>query len=140
MERTYVMIKPDVTTRQDADNAIADIKEMILNLGLQITADKMFDLSKEVLAEHYAHIVSKPFYPEIEEFMTSGPVVGMIVEGKNAVEKMGMLRGPTDPAGWGTDTIRAKYGKDIGTNAIHSSDSIENAEIEIVRFFAEDVV
>ena len=96
---------------------------------------KLFTLTPELTKEHYAHIADKPFYPEVEAFMTSGPVLGMIVEGENVVQGMRNLMGPTKwleaPAG----TIRGDFAISNGENIIHGSDSVENAEIEIKRFF-----
>ena len=97
-------------------------------------------MSRETLDEHYAHIVSKPFYPEIVSYMTMGPVVGIIVEGRDVVAGMRQLCGATNPATAEMGTLRADYSNNIGFNIIHGSDTPENAEIEILRFFDADEV
>lgn len=129
MEQTYIMIKPDGIQKQ--------LEHEILNrihaAGFRVVKSKKFLLNKEVLNEHYAHVVHLPFYPEMEEYMLSGPVMGMVVEGKNAIAGMRELMGPTKNAPKGT--IRGDYSESITFNVIHGSDSIENAQIEINRFF-----
>ena len=131
MERTYIMLKPDAIKRGLAGAIISRIEAK----GFRIIDIKSIMLSKEILREHYAHLTEKPFYHEIEEFMMSGPVWGMIVEGYNAVEGMRTLIGPTKieeaPAG----TIRGDFAFSTSENIIHGSDSIESAKSEIQRFF-----
>ena len=96
-------------------------------------------LDEEIIREHYAHLVDKPFYPTLELFMMSGPVMAMIVEGENAVSRVRSLMGATDSKDALPGTIRGDYGdKTCCTyNIIHGSDSLENAEIEINRFYPE---
>ncbi len=131
MERTYIMLKPDAIKRRLAGTIISRIEAK----GFQVIELKSILLSREILKEHYAHLVDKPFYHEIEEFMMSGPVWGMIVEGDNAVEAMRSMIGPTKieeaPAG----TIRGDFAFSTSENIIHGSDSIESANAEIQRFF-----
>ena len=130
-ERTYIMLKPDAVRR----GLIGEIISRIEKKGYKIVDMKMFTLSKEILKEHYAHIADRPFYPEVEAYMISGPVVGMIVEGEHVIKGMRNFMGPTKyleaPAG----TIRGDYSCNDRENLIHGSDSLENAEIEIKRFF-----
>lgn len=95
---------------------------------------KMFTLTEELLKEHYAHIANEPFFGEIVKFMTSGQVIGMIVEGDSVVEGMRRLMGPTKWFEALPGTIRGDYAFSTGQNLIHGSDSVENAEIEIKRF------
>ncbi len=130
MERTYIMLKPDALKRCLAGEIISRIEKK----GFKITSMKMFDLTEEILKEHYAHIADKPFFGEIVKFMTSGPVIGMIVEGDSVVEGMRRLMGPTKWFEALPGTIRGDYAFSTGENLIHGSDSIENAEIEINRF------
>lgn len=130
MERTYIMLKPDSLKRNLAGEIITRIEKK----GFNITAMKMFNLTEELLKEHYAHIANEPFFGEIVEFMTSGPVIGMIVEGDGVVEGMRRLMGPTKWFEALPGTIRGDYAFSTGENLIHGSDSIENAEIEIKRF------
>ena len=134
MERTYIMLKPNALKRKLMGEIIARIEKK----GFIISNMKLMKLSKEIVKEHYAHIADKPFYPEVEAFMTSGPVLAMIVEGNDVVQGMRNMMGPTKwleaPAG----TIRGDYAITNGENIIHGSDSVENAEIEIKRFFGEN--
>ena len=128
-EKTFAIIKPDGMKN------IAKIIEMIYESGLVISKYEIKNLNKEVLKEHYAHLLEKPFYSEIEEYMLSSEVVLMILEGENAVEKLRALMGPTDSTIAEPNTIRGKFGTDKMLNAIHGSDSKESAEAEIKRFF-----
>ena len=128
-ERTLAIIKPDGMKNIDK------IIEMIYNNNLKITKYQVKLLERELLKEHYAHIVDRPFYPKLEEYMTSGEVAIMILEGENAVCKFRALMGPTDSAQASKGTIRGEFGTDKTFNAVHGSDSVENAEIEINRFF-----
>lgn len=131
MERTYIMLKPDAIKRGLAGAIISRIEAK----GFRIVEIRSLMLSKKILGEHYQHLIEKPFYHEIEEFMMSGPVWGMIVEGENAVEAMRTMIGPTKieeaPAG----TLRGDFALTTSENIIHGSDSIESANAEIQRFF-----
>lgn len=131
MERTYIMLKPDAIKR----GLIGEIISMIEKKGFYITDMKMFKLNEEVLKEHYVHLIEKPFFPELLEYMTSGPVLGMIVEGEEVVKGMRKLMGATKWLEAEPGTIRGKYANSTTMNLIHGSDSSENAEIEIKRFF-----
>ena len=132
-EYTYIMIKPDGVKKE----LTKEIVKRIQNKGLEI---KLFDvrkLSNEIIDEHYAHLIDKPFYPSIKNYMLSDYVVPMIVYGENAVETMRDLMGPTKSFEAPAGTIRGDYGnkEKIEENIIHGSDSKENALIEIERFF-----
>lgn len=131
MERTYIMLKPEALRRKIAGRVVSRIEDK----GFKITKMETKMLNKEILDEHYAHITDKPFYPEIVENMTSGPVVAMVVEGEGVVNGMRTLMGPTQWEDALPGTIRGDFCNDTGMNVIHGSDSIENAEIEIKRFF-----
>lgn len=135
IERTYVMLKPDGVRKQLLDEIIHRIE----NIGLSVSNVKEMYLDEEIIREHYAHLVDKPFYPTLELFMMSGPVMAMIVEGENAVSRVRNLMGATDSKDALPGTIRGDYGdKTCCTyNIIHGSDSLENAEIEINRFYPE---
>lgn len=130
-ERTYIMLKPDCIRRGLMGEVIARIERK----GFAITAMKMMHLDEAILREHYAHLVDKPFFPELLDYMTSGPVLGMIVEGENAVKGMRILMGATKYDEAAAGTIRGDYATSTTENIIHGSDSVENAEIEIKRFF-----
>lgn len=130
-QETLAIIKPD-----GMKNA-PEIIEMIYASGLKIENYVIQNLDEELLNEHYSHLLDKPFYPKLQNYMMSGPVALMILSGKNAVEKLRVLMGPTDSTKADKNTIRGKFGTDITYNAIHGSDSKENAEIEINRFFKQ---
>lgn len=131
MERTYVMLKPDAVQRK----LVGRIIERIESKGYRITAVKVMNLDREILREHYAHVADQPFYPRMEEYMMSGPVWGMIVEGDDVIRGMRMLMGATRIEEALPGTIRGDFATSTTFNAIHGSDSPENAEIEIKRFF-----
>ncbi len=131
MERTYIMTKPDAYKR----GLVGQIITRIENKGYRITDMKMMNLDEEILKEHYAHLADKPFFGEIVEYMTSGPVVGMIAQGDNVVAGMRSIMGPTDGLEAAAGTIRGDYANNKSENLVHGSDSVENAEIEIKRFF-----
>ena len=131
MERTYIMTKPDAYER----GLIGRIISRIEDKNFKITDMKMMRLDEEILKEHYAHLKDKPFFPEIVEYMTSGPVVGMVVEGNGVVDSMRKMMGPTDSLEAAPGTIRGDFANSKSENIIHGSDSVENAELEIKRFF-----
>lgn len=131
MERTYVMLKPDAVERKLAGLIIQRIEAK----GYRIAEIKIMTLAKEVLREHYAHVADKPFYPEMECYMMSGPVWAMIVEGENAVKGLRTLIGATKFEDALAGTIRGDFAGSTTRNVIHGADSPENAEIEIKRFF-----
>lgn len=97
----------------------------------------MFRAEKALLAEHYAHIASKPFYPEVETFMTSTPVVALALAADHAVDRVRALIGPTDSKKAEKGTVRGDFGVDVMVNIVHASDSDENAAIELKRFFKD---
>lgn len=130
MERTYIMLKPDAIKRKLVGNII----DRIETKGFNIVEMKMFTLDEEILREHYAHLVEKSFFPELTEFMTSGPVIGLIVEGDNVVAGMRNLMGPTKWEEAAPGTIRGDFAYSTTENLIHGSDSADNALIEIERF------
>ncbi len=131
MERTYIMLKPDCVRRGLMGEVIARIERK----GFAITEAKMMRLDEAILCEHYAHLTEKSFFPELVEYMTSGPVLGMIVEGDNVVKGMRILMGATKYEEAAAGTIRGDFATSTTENIIHGSDSLENAEIEIARFF-----
>jgi len=131
MEKTYIMLKPDALKRKLVGEIIARIEKK----GFSIVDMKMMTLSEEILKEHYAHIADKPFFPELVEYMTSGPVIAMIVEGDEVVKGMRKIMGATKWLEAEPGTIRGDYAFSTTENLIHGSDSPENAQIEIKRFF-----
>ena len=131
MEKTYIMLKPDAIRR----NLIGEIIGRIEKKGYKITNMRMFTMNEPILREHYSHLVDRPFFPEICEYMTSGPVIGMIVEGENVIKGMRQLMGPTKYLEAPLGTIRGDYSCNERENLIHGSDAPETAEAEIKRFF-----
>jgi nucleoside-diphosphate kinase len=124
-------VKPDAVQRK----LIGRIIERIESKGYRITAVKVMNLDREILREHYAHVADQPFYPRMEEYMMSGPVWGMIVEGDDVIRGTRMLMGATKFEEALPGTIRGDFATSTTFNVIHGSDSQENAEIEIKRFF-----
>jgi len=136
IERTISIIKPDAV----AKNVIGEIYSRFEKGGLKIIAAKMKHLSKEDAEGFYAVHKERPFFGELVEFMTSGPVMIQVLEGEDAVNKNRELMGATNPAEAEPGTIRADFAKSIDENAVHGSDSPENAKIEIDYFFTEDEI
>ena len=133
MEQTYIMLKPDAVRR----GLMGEIIGRIEKKGFKIVKMKMFMLDEPILREHYAHIADRPFFPEVVEYMTSGPVVGMVVEGENVIKGMRNFMGPTKYLDAPAGTIRGDLSCNDRENLIHGSDSDESAEIEIRRFFGD---
>ena len=131
MEQTYVMIKPDAVKR----HLIGEIIRRIEQKGYSITRMKMTTLERPLVREHYSHILHLPDFNEIEDFMVSGPVVCMIVEGERAVEGVRQILGKTDAFMAEVGTIRGDLATSKRYNLCHASDSVESAQIEIKRFF-----
>lgn len=131
MERTLIILKPDCMQRQLAGLVISRFE----NAGLCIANCKIMALGGDLLAEHYAHLVHLPFFPEIAQFMGSAPVMVIVLEGNNAVERVRNLLGPTDSQKAPAGTIRGDLGLDKMRNIAHASDSQEAAEREVARFF-----
>lgn len=124
--RTFTMLKPDAVESGNIGNII----QMITDSGFSIKAMKLTQLSLTEAQEFYAVHAERPFYGELVEYMTSGPIVAAILEKENAVTDFRALIGSTDPAEAADGTIRKKYAESKGRNAVHGSDSDENAEIE----------
>lgn len=130
-QQTYIMLKPDAHERKVMGKIITRIEEK----GWNIINMKMMMLTEMILREHYSHLVDKAFFPELVAYMMSGPVLGMIVEGDSVIEGMRTLMGPTKWYEALPGTIRGDYANNTTCNLIHGSDSVENAEAEIKRFF-----
>jgi len=134
MQRTLILLKPDALEKRICGKVIARFEEA----GFTIRGCKMIRLAPALLREHYAHIADKPFYPEVEQFMSSTPVVALVIEGQDVVERVRQMLGVTDSRKAAPGTIRAEYGKDQMVNVAHASDSPETAEKEVRRFFSEE--
>jgi nucleoside-diphosphate kinase len=130
-ETTLSIIKPDAVK----SNNIGDIISRFEKKGLRPIAMKMVQLTKEKAAQFYAIHRERPFFQELVDFISSGPVVLMVLEGINAVNLNRELMGATDPSKAAAGTIRKDFAKSIGENAVHGSDSLENAKIEIALLF-----
>ena len=130
-EQTLSIIKPDAVER----NLIENIKSIFTKNNLIIKEDKKIHITKEEAAEFYKVHQSKPFYDELCSYLSSGPIVAMILEGENAVLSNRELMGATDPKKAEEKTIRKLYGLSIDKNSVHGSDSVENAKKEIDFFF-----
>jgi len=130
-EKSLIIIKPDAVQR----NLIGEIISRIEKKGLKIIGLKMMSITDALLEEHYAHIKDKPFFPGIRDFMKACPVIVMAVDGINTVSALRLLVGPTKAWEANAGTIRGDYSLSTQSNIVHASDSIENGEIEVVRFF-----
>ena len=131
MTNTLIILKPDCMAKKLTKN----IMDRFEKAGFEIIGAKMIRLTPEILREHYAHVASKPFYPEIEQFMSSLPVIVLALRGQDAVARVRDLLGPTDSRKAPKGTIRGDFGTDMMTNVVHASDSDDNARIELARFF-----
>ena len=134
--RTFTMIKPDAVE----SNNIGNIIQMISDAGFKIKAMKLTQLTKGQAEEFYAVHSERPFYGELVEYMTSGPIVAAVLEKENAVIDFRNLIGSTDPNEAEEGTIRKKYAESKGRNAVHGSDSDENAQIESNFHFSENEI
>ncbi len=136
MERTLSIIKPNAVI----DNNIGNIIKMFEDQGLRIAAAKLTHLSKEKAEGFYIEHKERPFFGELVTFMTSAPVMLMVLEGENAVMKNREIMGATNPAEAAEGTIRKLYAKSIGENAAHGSDSLQSADREVNYFFDKNEV
>lgn len=133
VQRTFSIIKPDATER----NLTGAVNAVIEQAGLRIIGQRRIQMTEDQAKRFYAVHAERPFYGELVQFMTSGPVVVQVLEGENAVAKYREVMGATNPAEAADGTIRKLYAKSIGENSVHGSDSEENAAIEIAQFFSE---
>ena len=133
VQRTFSIIKPDATER----NLTGAVNAVIEKAGLRIVGQRRIQMTQAQAERFYAVHSERPFFGELVEFMTSGPVVVQVLEGENAVAKYREVMGATNPADAAEGTIRKLYAKSIGENSVHGSDSDENAAIEIAQFFSE---
>jgi nucleoside-diphosphate kinase len=136
LERTFSILKPDATER----NLTGAINAMIEKAGLRIVGQKRVRITKEQAQRFYGVHKERPFFGELVEFMTSGPVVVQVLEGENAIAKYREVMGATDPAKAAEGTVRKVHAKSIGENSVHGSDSPDNARIEIAQFFSENEI
>ena len=131
-ERTFSILKPDATER----NLTGAINAIIEKAGLRIVAQKRVRITKQQAEQFYSVHKERPFFGELVEFMTSGPVVVQVLEGENAIAKYREVMGATDPAKAAEGTIRKVHARSIGENSVHGSDAPETAAVEISQFFS----
>ncbi len=131
VERTFIAIKPDAVQRGLIGKIIARIEDK----GYKIVALKMIQVSEEQAAKHYAEHFGKPFYPNLAKFITSAPIVAMVIEGEDAILGMRQIMGKTNPSNAEVGTIRGDFSPEMSFNVIHGSDSQESAKREIAIYF-----
>ncbi len=136
MQRTFVIFKPDCMGKRLVGTVLARFEAA----GFDVIGCKMSRLSPALLRTHYAHVADKPFYPEIENFMSSRPVIMMALQGADIVQKVRDLLGPTDSRQAAKGTIRGDFGDEMMKNVVHASDSVENGQAEIARFFKPEEI
>jgi len=135
IERTFSIIKPDAV----AKNVIGKIYSRFEDSGLRIVASRMLHLTREQAGAFYAVHKERPFYNDLVDFMTSGPVMVQVLEGENAIARNREVMGATNPQEAAPGTIRADFAKTVDENAVHGSDAPETAEVEIAFFFPDGV-
>ena len=136
IERTFSILKPDATAR----NLTGAINAMIEKAGLRIVAQRRIKMSRADAERFYEVHKERPFYGELVEFMTSGPVVVQVLEGDNAVAKYREVMGATDPAKAADGTVRKVHAKSVGENSVHGSDAADTAKQEIAQFFKDNEI
>lgn len=133
-QTTLILLKPDCVSK----GLCGEVLKRFENAGFVIRGMKMIQLTDEVLKDHYSHIADKPFFPEVANFMKSVPVIALALRGDDVIDRVRTLLGPTDSRKADKGTIRGDYGGDMMVNVAHASDSPENAEAELKRFFKAD--
>lgn len=131
-ETTLILFKPDAIQK----SMVGQVLSRFEAAGLRIRGIKMLQFGDALLREHYAHIASKPFFPEVQKFMQQTPIVALALSGENVVARVRDLLGPTDSKKAAKGTIRGDLGVDVMVNVCHASDSLETAAVELKRFFA----
>ena len=134
MEESLVLLKPDCLEGRKCGEVFKRFEEA----GFEVFGVKMMRLSDEILREHYAHLADMPFFPDIQGFMQSSPVVAIALRGESAIGHIREMVGPTDSTVADKGTIRGDFGQDKMRNVVHASDSVENGQAELKRFFRED--
>jgi nucleoside-diphosphate kinase len=134
MEKTFLMVKPDGVQR----NLIGEIVSRFEKKGFQLAGAKLMQIPQELAEEHYGEHKERPFFGELVEFITSGPVFAMVWEGENVISTARLMMGATNPKESAPGTVRGDYAVTVGKNIIHGSDSPESAEREINLFFKQE--
>lgn len=133
MERTFAMIKPDGVAR----GLVGEIVARYEAKGLRVVGMKLMQVTDEIANAHYEEHINKPFFPGLKAYITSGPVVALVLEGTNAVAEVRKMNGATKPLEAACGTIRGDFGQEVGRNVVHGSDSVESAAREIAIYFNE---
>ena len=136
MEKTFVLIKPNVIKKQKA----GEIIDRFQKEGLGLAGLKMRHISKKLCQEFYAEHQAQPFFQELVNFISSSPVIVLVLQGENAVFRVREIMGDTDPKKAKEGTLRHQYGDSIGENAVHGSDSLKSAQRELDLFFASEEI
>ncbi len=136
MEKSFVMMKPDAVARRLMGKILNRFEEK----GLQLKAIKLMTISEDLAKEHYGEHSEKPFFNDLVEYITSGPVLAMVIEGEDAISLIRKMVGATNPQEADLGTIRGDYAVETGRNIIHASDAPESAEREIGLFFNENEI
>ena len=136
VERTFSILKPDCTAR----NLTGAVNAMIEKAGLRIIGQRRIQMSKAQAEQFYGVHKERPFFGELVEFMTSGPVVVQVLEGENAIAKYRDVMGATNPEAAAEGTIRKTHSKSVGENTVHGSDAVDTAKEEIAQFFKADEI
>ena len=133
LEESLGLLKPDCLESRKCGEVLKRFEEA----GFVVFGVKMMRLSDEILREHYAHLTELPFFPEIQGFMQSSPVVAIALRGENGIARIREMVGPTDSTVAEKGTLRGDFGQDKMKNVVHASDSVENGQAELKRFFGE---
>lgn len=136
MEKTFIILKPDCMEKGLAGQVLQRFEKE----GFQIVACKMAKLDSAILREHYAHVADKPFFPEIEAFMSSRTVIFVALQGENVIARVRDLLGPTNSKEAPKGTIRGDFGTDMMRNVVHASDGTDTAAAELKRFFKDEEI
>ncbi|MFD1849533.1 nucleoside-diphosphate kinase [Oceanobacillus bengalensis] len=136
MEKTFLMVKPDGVQR----NLIGEIVSRFETKGFKLAGAKLMNISDELAKQHYGEHKDRPFFGELVDFITSGPVFAMVWEGENVISTARNMMGKTNPAEATPGTIRGDFGLTVGKNVIHGSDSLESAEREVNLFFSKNEI
>ena len=136
MQKTLVLLKPDAVQR----GLVGELVSRLERKGLKLVGMKLVRMDDALARQHYAEHVDKPFFKGLAEFITSGPLVAMAIEGEDAIGMVRTLMGETNPANAAPGTVRGDYAVSIGLNLVHGSDSLESAHRELALFFEEDEI
>ncbi len=135
-QTTLIIFKPDSIQK----NLVGEILARFQKEGFAIAGTKMIKMTDELLRDHYAHVLDKPFFPGLVSYMTSSPVIVLALRGEEVINRVREMLGPTDSQKAPKGTLRGDYGEDVTVNLAHASDSPETARVELARFFAQSEI